>query len=158
MSEYYTKAFFKLNATISEIAVLKELDEFDPETEQLRTEPSKGFLETFKPIDSNLLSGFLHYIEDRELDGIFEFADMLVTDGTDTYISSWNIDLHTLSNILQCVCPSALPIAFTWSTDCSTYRDEDDFGGGVTVIEANQISGWSSFAQLDEVRARLSIT
>ena len=155
MADYYTQSFFPLNASDTEIDLLLEVDNYDIDTDRSAITPSDAFLAEFPPHDADPLSGSLAFMEDEQIEKYAYFSDMIRYWGEQRYLACDQIDLHSLTIFLQRICKSALPIPFSWSTTCTSMRDED-FGGGVTIIEADEISGWSSFDELAKARSKVT--
>ena len=155
MAEYYTQSYFPLATTREELDLLLEIDRYIEDVDRSLISPSRNFLREFPPSDGDPLSGFMNFLRENDMGHAECFADMITTTQGETHCAPWNADLHYLATVLQRVCKSALPITFSWAAVASVSRDED-FGGGVMVIEANKIWGWSSFEALEEVRTKLS--
>ncbi|MEG3164730.1 hypothetical protein U1701_09010 [Sphingomonas sp. PB2P19] len=151
MADYYTQTCFKLTASDTEIAILLELDRYDEDDPDTVT-PSSGFLSAFPPTSAHPLSGYLDYIEEEGQCHSPSFAHSLKKRNGEWYFADGEMYLGYVSAVLAKVCVSAFPIRFSWACICSSMR-EDEFGGGVTIIDENGISGWSTLDAVDQWRA-----
>jgi hypothetical protein len=151
VADYYTQTCFKLPASEKEITVLLELDRYDEEDPDTVT-PSSAFLSAFPPSGAHPLSGYLDYIEEAGQCHSASFVYSLKKRDGEWYFADAEMNLGYVSAVLAKVCTSAFPIQFSWACICSSLR-EDEFGGGVTIIDADGISGWSTFDAVEEWRA-----
>lgn len=150
VADYYTQTCFKLPASEKEIAILLELDRYDEEDPDNVT-PTTEFLSVFPPTGTHPLSGYLDYIEEEGQVHSPSFTHSLKQRDGEWYLADADMYLGYVSAILAKVCTSAFPIRFTWACVCSSMR-EDEFGGGVTIIDANGVSGWSTLDAIEEWR------
>lgn len=150
MADYYTQTCFKISASEKEIAILLELDRYNEEDPDTVT-PTDEFLSVFPPTSAHPLSGYLDYIEEEGQVHNASFTHSLKKKDGEWYFADAEMDPGYVSAVLLKVCTSAFPIKFTWACTCSIMH-EDEFGGGVTIIDTNGVNGWSTLEAIDEWR------
>jgi hypothetical protein len=151
MADYYTLTSFEFGISDEEASILMELDSYDGEV-TTKVQPSSELLAIFPPTGTEPLSGYYGYLEQEGQVHDPQFARQLEKYNDEWYFAGPDINLGYISAVFAKVCTSAFPICFTWACTCSEMR-ENEFGGGVTIIDATGVSGWSTFDAIDCWRA-----
>jgi hypothetical protein len=150
MAQYYTYTCFELNASPAEREVFQELLDLDLEEPSCdRAPPSAAFLTMFPPVDEDPWSGYLEFLGGEG----FEHApdgELLPYEGSFVFCAE-SLDLGFLVAILQKVCTSCLPLAFSWA-DTRSRMDIDQYGGGCVLIEKGGIWYYNALQLLHDLR------
>lgn len=120
-------------------AMLEDRDGFDDAA--IADELGSDFLTLFPPAPNDAaLKGFIGIFEDADYFGLGCTIEAVAQDSesVDLWIAGHQIQVETVTRILQRCCPSALPFAFEWACYSDKLRG-DEFGGGHAIITQNRI-------------------
>ena len=131
MADYYTNASFQFDCTMAEAECLNAALALDAE-ENFAIPP------ILIPFFADRKDAARKIFQDKYEDWFsFGLEDFNYDDGK-FWMSATNLNIEAIALLIQTLAPSALPVGFEWSNDCSKHR-LDGFGGGWCAIFPDRI-------------------
>ena len=161
MADYYTNATFVVTATIAEANLLKEVRDLalhelsaDEHAERY-AKTTEAFKNAFPASEQSPFAALERHFSDSDYPVAgFSLEIEELDDGMAAImIHGDSIEVETLANLLQTVCPSPLPCGFTYSYG-STKPRPDECGGGFVAIRKDRIDFFENGDTLKQVNAQ----
>ncbi len=123
-------------------AMLDNRDDFDDAA--IADELGSDFIALFPPTTegpAGVLGGFIDAFEDADYFGLGCTIEAIAqeSDTVDLWIAGHQIQVETVTRLLQRCCSSALPFGFEWACYSDRLRG-DEFGGGHAIVSQRGIA------------------